>query len=79
MRRFVPLQHALAFVVLEPLNDHGDTDNYEDDHDDDDNCIHTINLYDDDNDDDDDDDDGDDDDDVFVGYIHLLTPRHAKH
>ena len=73
--------------MLEPLNDHGDTDNYEDDHDYDDNCIHTINLYDDDNgddDDDDDDDDGDDDgddddDDVFVGYIHLLTPRHAKH
>ena len=54
--------------MLEPLNDHGDTDNYEDDHDDDDNCIHTINLYDDDNDDDD-----------VVGYIHLLTPRHAKH
>ena len=66
----------------------GDTDNYEDGHDDDESCIHTINLYDDDNDD-------DDDDDVVVvvvvavvvvvvvvvvvGYIHLLTPRHAKH
>ena len=45
----------------------GDTDNYEDGHDDVDNCIRTINLYDDDNDEDDDDDDDDDDD--YVGYI----------
>ena len=26
-----------------------------------------------------DDNDDDDDDDDVVGYIHLLTPRHAKH
>ena len=43
----------------------GDNDTYEDGHDDDDNCINNINLY------------NDNDADV-VGYIHLSTPRQDK-